>query len=52
VGGFLGIAEKPVAVEFDSLNVQKGENGDVTLVLNASQEELEAAPSYEELAAQ
>jgi sporulation protein YlmC with PRC-barrel domain len=52
VGGFLGIAEKPVAVEFDALNVQKGENGDLTLMLNASQEELEAAPSYEEQAAQ
>jgi sporulation protein YlmC with PRC-barrel domain len=48
VGGFLGMGEKPVAVTFDALNVQKDTNGDVTLMLNATQEELEAAPSYEE----
>jgi predicted outer membrane protein/sporulation protein YlmC with PRC-barrel domain len=52
VGGFLGIGEKPVAIEFDALNVQKNENGDVNLVVNATQEQLEAAPTYEEAPAQ
>jgi sporulation protein YlmC with PRC-barrel domain len=48
VGGFLGIGEKPVAIEFDALNVQKNGDGDVNLVVNATQEQLEAAPTYEE----
>jgi predicted outer membrane protein/sporulation protein YlmC with PRC-barrel domain len=47
VGGFLGIGEKPVAVQFDALNVQKDTNGGVQLMINASQEQLEGAPSYE-----
>ena len=51
VGGFLGIGEKPVAVEFDALNVQKDTNGDVRLMVNASQEQLDSAPSYQEEAA-
>jgi hypothetical protein len=51
VGGFLGIGEKPVAVQYDALNVQKGTDGDVRLMVNATQEQLEAAPSYEETAA-
>ena len=48
VGGFLGIGEKPVAVQFDALNVQKDTAGDMQLMINASQEQLEAAPSYNE----
>ena len=51
VGGFLGIGEKPVAVQFDALNVQKDTAGDMQLMINASQEQLEGAPSYEEQAA-
>jgi sporulation protein YlmC with PRC-barrel domain len=46
VGGFLGIGEKPVAVQFDSLNVQKNGDGDIRLMLNASQEQLQNAPAY------
>ena len=46
VGGFLGIGEKPVAVQFNSLNVQKDVNGDVQLMIQATQEQLEAAPTY------
>jgi sporulation protein YlmC with PRC-barrel domain len=48
VGGFLGVGEKPVAVQFDALNVQKDTNGEVQLKVNASQEQLENAPSYQE----
>jgi sporulation protein YlmC with PRC-barrel domain len=52
VGGFLGIGEKPVAVQFDALNVQKAEDGDLRLMVNASQEQLTNAPAYDENAAQ
>jgi sporulation protein YlmC with PRC-barrel domain len=48
VGGFLGIGEKPVAVQFDALNVQKNEGGDLRLMVNASQQQLESAPSYDD----
>lgn len=51
VGGFLGIGEKPVAVQFDALNVQKSTGGDIRLMVNATQEQLQAAPSYDETAA-
>ncbi len=47
VGGFLGVGEKPVAIQFDALNVQKDTNGDLRLMVNATQEQLENAPSYE-----
>lgn len=46
VGGFLGIGEKPVAVQYDALNVQKNGNGDFRLMLNTTQQQLEAAPAY------
>jgi sporulation protein YlmC with PRC-barrel domain len=47
VGGFLGVGEKPVAIQFDALNVQKDTNGDLRLMVNATQEQLENAPAYE-----
>jgi sporulation protein YlmC with PRC-barrel domain len=47
VGGFLGIGEKPVAVQFDSLNVQKDVNGEARLMIQATQEQLENAPTYQ-----
>jgi sporulation protein YlmC with PRC-barrel domain len=50
VGGFLGIGEKPVAVQFDALNVQKDQNGGMTLSMDATQEQLENAPAYNEMA--
>jgi sporulation protein YlmC with PRC-barrel domain len=50
VGGFLGIGEKPVAVQFDALNVQKDQNGDMTLSMDATQEQLENAPAYNQTA--
>jgi PRC-barrel domain len=45
VGGFLGIGEKQVAMPLDRLDV--GENQEIVLS-NASQEELENMPSYED----
>ena len=33
-------------MQFDALNVQKDVNGDVQLMVNATQEQLEAAPTY------
>ncbi|HWT29719.1 MAG TPA: PRC-barrel domain-containing protein [Propylenella sp.] len=52
VGGFLGIGEKPVAVQYDALNVQKNENGDMRLMVNATQDQLQNAPAYDENAAE
>lgn len=46
VGGFLGIGTKNVAVAYSALNESTDENGNAELVLNASAEELEAAPAY------
>jgi hypothetical protein len=50
VGGFLGIGEKDVAVNFASIEPRTDEDGDVTLYLNATQEQLEAAPEFQTLA--
>jgi sporulation protein YlmC with PRC-barrel domain len=46
VGGFLGIGEKNVGVPFDSIERYADENGKVVLLLDASAEELEAAPTF------
>ena len=50
VGGFLGIGEKDVAVNFASIEPRSDEDGDVSLYLNATQEQLEAAPEFHTLA--
>ena len=47
VGGFLGIGEKSVAINFDQLNVQKNTNGDLRIQVNATEEQLQAAPAYD-----
>ncbi|MDQ0326862.1 sporulation protein YlmC with PRC-barrel domain [Rhodopseudomonas julia] len=47
VGGFLGIGEKPVAVEYDTLNIQKDSNGETRYSINATENQLEDAPEYE-----
>jgi len=52
VGGFLGVGEKPVALQFDSLTVQQDEGGSLQLMVNATQEQLEGAEAYQETAAQ
>ena len=46
VGGFLGMGEKPVAVDFDALNVRTDQNGKLTVTVSATQDELEKAPTY------
>lgn len=47
VGGFLGMGEKNVAIEWDSLELTKHENGeDYVITVKASQDALEAAEEY------
>ena len=47
VGGFLGIGEKDVAVQFDAIDIQQdAETGELTFILNSTEEELEAAPEF------
>ena len=52
VGGFLGIGEKNIAVPFEKISTaMKGEDESV-VVLNATKEELQAAPDYTDLKGQ
>ena len=50
VGGFLGIGEKDVAVNFAAIEPRTDEDGSVDLYLNATQEQLEGAPDFETVA--
>lgn len=50
VGGFLGIGQKNVAVSFEHLVETTDVDGNIRLVLDATTEELEAAPGYMTLA--
>ena len=50
VGGFLGIGEKSVALQYDQIQVSQDEVGDLTFMTNATQEELENAPGFRTLA--
>src|SRR5690606_7275814 len=52
VGGFLGVGEKEVGVPIDSIEVRTGEGTEVQLVMQATREELEAAPEFVDLDAQ
>ncbi len=48
VGGFLGMGEKPVAVTFEELTILRKDGGDdVQVYIDASQEALEAQPTYQ-----
>jgi sporulation protein YlmC with PRC-barrel domain len=49
VGGFLGMGEKPVALQFGALNIRADESGAVTVMVNATLEQLDQAPTFEEL---
>lgn len=49
VGGFLGIGEKNVAVDFDKIS-WVDRQGDRWLIIQASKEELEAAPEFDRTA--
>jgi sporulation protein YlmC with PRC-barrel domain len=46
VGGFLGIGEKSVAVDFKSLTKSTDANGNDKFVIDATKEELDAAPAF------
>ncbi|MBC7137482.1 MAG: PRC-barrel domain-containing protein [Defluviimonas sp.] len=50
IGGFLGIGAKPVALNFDQLQItSENEDGsDIRVHLMATEEELEAMPEYED----
>ncbi|WP_099864835.1 PRC-barrel domain-containing protein [Pararhizobium haloflavum] len=50
VGGFLGVGEKDVAVDFDRISRAVDEEGDIWFVINATVEELTAAPSFDRAA--
>jgi predicted outer membrane protein/sporulation protein YlmC with PRC-barrel domain len=52
VGGFLGMGEKPVALSFDQLNVRSDQSGNLTLVANATKDQLNNAPAFETTARQ
>ncbi|TVP49041.1 MAG: PRC-barrel domain containing protein [Halomonas sp.] len=48
VGGFLGMGDKDVAIEWDSLELTKDDDGDDYVIrVNASQDALEEAEEYE-----
>ncbi len=49
-GGFLGIGQKRVAVGMDNLEFAANENGDLLVYSDFTQEQLEAAPEYDEAA--
>ena len=49
VGGFLGIAERDVAVPWKALSVSRDENQDLMLRLDVSREQLENAPEFESM---
>jgi len=46
VGGFLGAAEKDVAVPFDAVRVTNKNNNQWYLVMNATKDDLKAAPGF------
>lgn len=46
IGGFLGIGEKPVAIAFEDLNIQKDQNGKLALHTGFTKQQLDNAPQY------
>ena len=52
VGGFLGIGEKNVAVPVDKITATTDSDGNVKLALNATKEQLNAAPEFVTIADQ
>ncbi len=49
VGGFLGLGEKPVLVNFDELAVMREQNGDdIRVYINSTEDELEEMERYAE----
>ena len=50
VGGFLGIGDRDVAVQWDSLNVTRDQGENLVLKLDAGREQLEQAPEFKTIA--
>jgi sporulation protein YlmC with PRC-barrel domain len=51
VGGFLGLGEKAVAIRFDAIEIREDTDaGTMVLMINSSQDELEAAPAFVSMA--
>jgi sporulation protein YlmC with PRC-barrel domain len=46
VGGFLGLGEREVAVNFDSLHLSRGSDQKTTVALNTTKDALKAAPEW------
>jgi hypothetical protein len=46
VGGFLGMGEHEVAMNFDSLRLSQDSNGKMLVVFNATKDSLKAAPAW------
>jgi hypothetical protein len=51
-GGFLGLGEKDVAVNFEDLKFSRDEDDNITVMANLSNETIASAPDYETLAEQ
>lgn len=49
VGGFLGIGAKAVAVDIDKIQQSRGDDGSLELVLSATKEQLQNAPTFKTL---
>jgi sporulation protein YlmC with PRC-barrel domain len=47
VGGFLGMGERDVAVEFNSLKLSRDSDNDEVITVNATKESLKSAPQWE-----
>jgi sporulation protein YlmC with PRC-barrel domain len=47
VGGFLGIGEKPVALDFKTLDIRTDQGGNLIVAVNATKDQLDQAPTYE-----
>lgn len=46
VGGFLGMGEREVAVNFNSINMKRDQKNNLVLTVNATKESLKAAPAW------
>ena len=51
-GGFLGIGEKDVALNFNDLRFTQDQDGKVKVIANVTKETLASAPDYQTLAEQ
>ena len=46
IGGFLGMGEHRIAVTMDELNIQRNNDGDFRVYIDATQANLEKQPAY------